>query len=89
MGEKLLLTDEVAALAGVAPNSIKMYLRASRRKQEAGEALAPADLPIPDPADAAMSMRNTPRPRWRKSRIDRWLKHRQVGGGPRRKAAAR
>jgi len=71
-------TEAVAARAGVTTDSLRVYLKRSRRRLAQGHGLRPQDLPLPD-----LTIGRSPA--WRRSTIATWLASR---AGPGRPAAA-
>lgn len=69
-------TEGVAKQAGVATESVRIYLKRTRRRLRGGQALRPQDLP-----DADRTLGRSPV--WRQSTIDAWLAARVGRGRPR------
>jgi predicted DNA-binding transcriptional regulator AlpA len=68
-------TEAVAEAVGVTTESIRVYLKRSRRRLRAGHALRPQDLPLPD-----VTLGRSPA--WRTSTITDWSAHRVGPGRP-------
>lgn len=69
-------TEGVARQAGVTTESIRIYLKRSRRRISDKQELRPQDLPLPD-------MKIGRSPAWRQSTIESWLSRRAGPGRPR------
>lgn len=69
-------TEEVARQAEVGTESIRIYLKRSRRRANESRELRPQDLPLPDITIGRS-------PAWRQSTIDAWLANRIGRGRPR------
>ena len=68
-------TEAVAEQAGVTTESVRVYLKRSRRRLASGQSLRPQDLPLPD-----MTIGRSPA--WRQSTISVWLENRTGPGRP-------
>ncbi|MCX4232060.1 hypothetical protein [Streptomyces ortus] len=69
-------TEAVSEQAGVAAETIRIYLKRSRKRVADGDELRPQDLPLPD-----MTIGRSPA--WRQSTITAWLANRVGRGRPR------
>lgn len=68
-------TEAAAKLAGVTTDSLRVYLKRSRRRLNEGHELRPQDLPLPDQTFGRS-------PAWRQSTIAAWIAHRTSPGRP-------
>lgn len=68
-------TEKVARQAGVTTDSLRVYLKRSRRRVSEGRDLRPQDLPIPD-----LTVGRSPA--WRQSTITTWIANRTGPGRP-------
>ena len=68
-------TETVAAQAGVTTESVRVYLKRSRRRLREGRELRPQDLPLPD-----LTVGRSPA--WLQSTITAWIAHRTGPGRP-------
>lgn len=71
--DPFLDTEQVAQRIGVAPQSVRLYLKRTRKRVTDGRPLRPADFPLPD-----LTVRRSPA--WRASTIDTWRAHRPGRG---------
>ncbi|MFZ3475305.1 hypothetical protein ACODT3_42635 [Streptomyces sp. 4.24] len=73
--DPLLHTEHVAAKIGVGggPDTVRAYLKRTRRRVADGLPVRPQDFPLPD----EMVRRS---PAWRESTIDRWISNRPGRG---------
>lgn len=69
-------TEGVASRAGVGTESIRIYLKRTRRRVSEERELRPQDLPLPDITIGRS-------PAWRQSTIESWLSRRTRPGRPR------
>jgi predicted DNA-binding transcriptional regulator AlpA len=68
-------TEAVAQHVGLTTESVRVYLKRSRRRVASGQPLRPQDLPLPDITIGRS-------PAWRQSTIDEWDSHRTGPGRP-------
>jgi len=68
--DSILDTAAVAKVAGVAPETVRMYLKRSRRRLRDGEHLRSRDLPLPD-------LQVGRSPAWHAETVRLWLKERR------------
>lgn len=68
-------TEQVALRAGVITDSLRVYLKRSRRRLKEGHSLRLQDLPLPD-----LTVGRSPA--WRQSTIDAWIARRASPGRP-------
>lgn len=69
-------TEGVAGRAGLGTESIRVYLKRSRRREKDGYDLRPQDLPLPD-------LKVGRSPAWKQSTVDAWIANRATPGRPR------
>lgn len=72
---QMLDTKEVADMIGVEPNTVRTYLKRTRRREVAGEDLRAQDFPLPDKIFGDS-------PAWLPSTIRAWLSERPGPGRP-------
>ncbi|MFF2571087.1 hypothetical protein [Streptomyces sp. NPDC058084] len=65
-GDSLLDTEAVAAKIGVTSETVRIYLKRTRRRIAEGKAVRPQDLPLPDGQFGRS-------PAWLESTIDVWV----------------
>jgi predicted DNA-binding transcriptional regulator AlpA len=80
--DPLLDTARVAQLVAVAPDTIRTYLKRTRRRETEQLEIRAYDFPIPDQIFGDS-------PTWRRSTIDKWLDERTKRQGPGRPPANR
>ena len=68
-------TEAVAEAVGVTIETVRVYLKRSRRRLSEGRDLRPQDLPLPDVVIGRS-------PAWRTSTITNWSAHRVGPGRP-------
>ncbi|WP_282797350.1 hypothetical protein [Streptomyces sp. CC224B] len=66
-------TEDVAAKIGVTAETVRVYLKRTRKRIAGGLPVRPQDLPLPDE-----QFRRSPA--WRKSTIDAWISSRPGRG---------
>ncbi|MFD7705640.1 helix-turn-helix transcriptional regulator [Streptomyces sp. NPDC059786] len=73
-------TDTVAEQVGLAVDTVRVYLKRSRKRVKDGSELRPQDFPLPD-------MTVSRSPAWRQSTIDAWKGNRVGRGRPKTEGA--
>lgn len=68
-------TEAVAKQVGLSVDSLRVYLKRSRRRERSGAELRPHDFPVPDQTFGRS-------PAWRQSTITAWIGRRSGPGRP-------
>ncbi|MFG3157291.1 hypothetical protein ACGF7W_35235 [Streptomyces sp. NPDC048219] len=72
-GNPYLDTEAVAAKIGVTAETVRMYLKRTRKRIAEGQSVRPQDLPLPDGQFGRS-------PAWQQSTIDAWISNRPGRG---------